>query len=105
MSAQFARPVPFDETEDTRYQQDQDLKNKRFALLLWRFANAGVFAFFALANFLMRQTQPTWPPPGVSRVDAALPTVFSVLLLLSTFPATGALRAIRIIAPRCSETP
>jgi cytochrome c oxidase subunit 3 len=95
MSAQFAQPVPFDEAEDTRYQPDQDLKNKRFGLLLWRLANAGVFAFFVLANYLMRQTQPTWPPPGVSRIDAAIPTIFSVLLLLSTFPANGVVKAIR----------
>ncbi len=92
MSAQFARRATF---EDEQYLQAQDLKNRRFALLLWRVANGMVFLFFAFANYLLRASEGTWPPTGVSRLDPALPAIFSVVLLLSALPAIRAQSAIR----------
>src|ERR1700682_425728 len=92
MSAQFAPPAPFD---DERYQENQSLKNKRFALQLWRFANAGAFLFFIIANYLIRSTQTSWPPEGIQRIDGTLPAIFSVVLLLSAIPATLVQRSIR----------
>jgi cytochrome c oxidase subunit III len=90
MSAQFARPVTFEHDE-----QALELKNKRFGLQLWRVANGAVFVFFAFANYLMRSAQPTWPPPGVPRLDATLPAIFSVILLLSAVPAARVQSSIR----------
>ncbi len=84
MSAQFAQPSNFD---DKQYQETLALKNKRFGLVLWRIANGMVFIFFALANYLMRQAQGSWPPPGVSRLDAGLPTLITLALVLSSLPA------------------
>ncbi len=92
MAAQFARPTSFDEQQFLR---TQELKNKRFALQLWRVANGFVFAFFAFANYLMRSAQATWPPQGVARLDPGLPALFSVVLLLSALPAARAQSAIR----------
>ncbi len=92
MSAQFARPLDYDEAQ---LRHEQELKNKRFGLQLWRLVNGFVFAFFILANYLMRLTQGTWPPPGVTRLDATLPALFSIPLLLSALPASRALAAIR----------
>ncbi len=92
MSAQLARPLDYDEAQ---LRHDQELKNKRFGLQLWRLVNGFVFAFFILANYLMRLTQGTWPPPGVTRLDATLPALFSIPLLLSALPASRALAAIR----------
>jgi cytochrome c oxidase subunit 3 len=100
MSAQFAHPVRFDEQQ---YLQDQQLKNKRFALQLWRLANFGIFAFFALTNYLIRQTQATWPPAGVDRLDPTLPALFSVVLLLSAIPAQLVQRSIRHDNPSAAK--
>ena len=93
MSAQFARPTTFE--EEQQYLHAQELKNKRFALQIWRLANGMIFVFFAFANYLMRSAVGTWPPPGVSRLDATLPAIFSVVLLLSALPATRVQTAIR----------
>ncbi len=90
MSAQFV-PSSYDEKN---YQADLALKNKRFGLLIWRFANGGVFAFFILANYLMRQVQPTWPPEGVARLDPGIPALITLALLVSAIPASQAQAAI-----------
>src|SRR5579871_795852 len=92
MSAQFVRPAPF---EDERYQESQSLKNKRFALLVWCFANAGMFLFFIVSNYLIRSSSTEWPPEGIQRISGTLPAIFSVVLLLSAIPATLARRSIR----------
>ena len=81
--------------EEERLQRERDLKNKRFALQLWRLVNGGMFAFFILANSLMRQTQTTWPPMGISRLDATIPAIISVGLLISGWTASRVLAAIR----------
>jgi cytochrome c oxidase subunit III len=93
MGAQFARPTSFE--EEQQYLHAQELKNKRFALQLWRVANGMIFVFFAFANYLMRTAQGTWPPPGVSRLNATLPAIFSAILLLSAIPAMRTQAAIR----------
>ena len=95
MSAQSARPMDLIDFDEARYREDLDRKNKRFALQLWRFANGSIFLFFAFANYLMRATQGSWPPPGVTRLDATLPAIFSVVLLFSALPARSVTAAIR----------
>jgi cytochrome c oxidase subunit 3 len=92
MSAQFVETSPF---ENEQYWQDLALKNARLGLLLWRFANGGVFVFFIFANYLMRIAQPSWPPPGVARVDIGIPLVISAALLLSAVTASRILASIR----------
>jgi cytochrome c oxidase subunit III len=92
MSAQFARPASFE--EEQQYLHAQELKNKRFALQLWRLVNGMIFVFFAFANYLMRSAEGSWPPQGVSRLDATLPAIFSAILLLSALPATRVQAAI-----------
>jgi len=92
MTAQFVQPELFD---DKRYQESTSLKNKRFALQIWWIVNGMVFLFFAFANYLMRSVQNTWPPQGVARIDITLPAIFSVVLLVSTFPANRVLASIR----------
>ena len=76
-------------------QRDLDLKNKRFGLQLWRLCNGGVFVFFIFANYLMRVQQTTWPPPGVDRLNAIVPTIITLGLLVSSWTAFQAQRAIR----------
>src|SRR5260221_4651738 len=91
MDMQISRAGKLDEQ---RFLRERDLKNKRFALQLWRVANGGVFVFFIFANYLMRQ-QTTWPPPGVERLSATIPTIISLALLVSAWTATSVQRAIR----------
>jgi heme/copper-type cytochrome/quinol oxidase subunit 3 len=62
---------------------------------LWRITNGLVFVFFIFANYLMRNAQPSWPPPGVARVDMGVPLVISAALLLSAVTASRILAAIR----------
>lgn len=92
MDAQFATSKF---TENESISPDVALKNKRFALFLWRIANGMVFLFFVFANYLMRASQKSWPPEGAIRPDLVIPTIVSVLLLLSSIPAARALNAIR----------
>ncbi len=92
MGAQFVETSPF---ENEKYWQDLALKNARLGLLLWRIANGFAFVFFIFANYLMRAAQPSWPPPGVARVDIGIPLVISAALLLSAVTASRALAAIR----------
>lgn len=92
MDAQFARPLSFDEEQ---FLHDRELKNKRFGLQLWRIANGMVFLFFAFAYYLIRSTQASWPPAGLARIDATLPAIFSVSLLISALTANRAQAAIR----------
>jgi cytochrome c oxidase subunit III len=81
--------------EEERQARELDLKNKRCALLLWRFANGGIFVFFVLANYLMRQTQTTWPPTGVSRLDVTIPAIITLALLVSSWTATRVMSAMK----------
>lgn len=90
--AQFAQPVTLDDQE---YLRQIALKNARLGLLLWRFVNGMVFAFFVFANGMMRSTQPSWPPPGVQPLDAGVPLVLTILIGASFFTASRSLSAIR----------
>jgi cytochrome c oxidase subunit 3 len=92
MTAQIAEPSPFDSEQ---YWQDLALKNARLGLLLWRITNGLVFVFFIFANYLMRNAQPSWPPPGVAPVDSGIPLLISAALLLSAVTASRVLAAIR----------
>jgi heme/copper-type cytochrome/quinol oxidase subunit 3 len=96
MSAQFAdSSVLTAQQQEEQLRQTLALKNKRLALLIWQIANGFIFLFFIFANYLMRNAQPSWPPPGIERADAAIPAVLSVVLLVSSIPASRALNAIR----------
>ncbi|PJF34743.1 MAG: hypothetical protein CUN49_14115 [Candidatus Thermofonsia Clade 1 bacterium] len=81
--------------DQEQYQREQALKNARLGLLLWRFANGMAFVFFIFANLLMRNVQPSWPPPGVERLPIALPIAITLVILLSGMTATRTLRAVR----------
>jgi len=96
MDLQLARGPRLDRIDEERLQRERDLNNKRTALQLWRVANGGVFAFFILANYLMRQQITPWPPEGVARIGATIPLFISLALLASSWTAMRAKRAIRV---------
>ncbi|HRE49351.1 MAG TPA: cytochrome c oxidase subunit 3 [Aggregatilineales bacterium] len=91
MSAQFSPTVGYEEI----YLREQALRNARTGLLLWRITNGLVFAFFVFANFLMRNVQPSWPPPGIPRLEIGLPIVITLALIVSGVFASRGLAAIR----------
>jgi len=78
--AQFAQHIEHAEV-------DVPLKNARLGLLLWRIANGLIFLFFAYANYLMRTVQPSWPPPGVARLDITVPVLITLAIVLSSVSA------------------
>lgn len=93
MTANFAQmQTAFDHEQ---LQREQALKNARLGLLLWRFANGMAFVFFIFANLLMRNVQPSWPPPGVERLPIALPLAITLIILLSGAAASRVLKAVR----------
>lgn len=92
MSVNLAGVTPYDQEQ---YLRERALKNARLGLLLWRIANGLVFIFFGFANALMRQAQPSWPPPGVARLDATLPIIVTGVILLSGITASRALAQTR----------
>jgi len=71
--------------DSEQFQRELALKNKRTGLLVWRVSNGMVFIFFILANYMMRQVQPSWPPPGISRLDVTVPAAMTLALLVSSF--------------------
>ncbi len=93
MNLQLARSAKITEEQ---LQRELDLKNKRTALQLWRLANGGIFAFFILANYLLRQEMSSWPPAGVERISATIPFFISLALLVSSWTALRAQRSIRM---------
>jgi cytochrome c oxidase subunit 3 len=95
VDVQFATPKFVEPDVSAVSAADITLKNRRLGLLLWRLTNGMVFAFFIFANYLMRSVQTSWPPEGAARPDLLIPTVVSVLLLLSWIPSSRALNAIR----------
>lgn len=74
---------------------DIALRNARLGLVLWRIANGMVFVFFVYANYLMRTVQPSWPPPGVARLDTTVPILISVVIILSSVVASQIRAAMR----------
>jgi len=96
MDYQLARIPRLDKQEEQRLERERDLRNKRTALQLWRIANGGIFAFFILANYLMRQQITPWPPVGIERISATVPLLISLVLLVSSWTAVRAQRSIRV---------
>ena len=62
----------------------QDLRNKRTALALLQLSWIIVFVVLVLAYFHIRGLSPTWPPPGVEKQSAVLPTLATIGLIASS---------------------
>lgn len=73
----------------------QDLRNKRTGLALFQLSWIIVFIVLALAHLQIRAQSPTWPPAGVEKSGAALPTAVTVALIASVFLGRSASKAIK----------
>jgi heme/copper-type cytochrome/quinol oxidase subunit 3 len=63
------------------------LKNKRTALTLFQISWILVFVCLGVVNLQIRSNFPSWPPEGVTSLDAILPTVATFGLILSAVTA------------------
>jgi cytochrome c oxidase subunit 3 len=76
-------------------QELQALRNRRAGLLIFQISWIMVFVCLIIVNLWMRGLSATWPPPGVQQLDFILPTVLTLLLIVSSFTARRGLRAIK----------
>lgn len=76
---------------------EQDRRNRRSVLGTWLFLASLAVAFIGMfilyAN--LRSSMPAWPPPGMPRPPLTLPTVNTVVVLLSSLAYDRALAALR----------
>ncbi len=70
------------------------LRNKRTGMTVFQLSWIMVFVCLIVVNLQIRGNYPTWPPAGVPPLDAVLPTIVTVLLIISGVLARGALKAI-----------
>ncbi len=73
----------------------QALRNKRTGVTVFQFSWIMVFVCLIYVNLNLRGNFTSWPPPGVAPLDALLPTIATIGLLVSGALANGALRAVR----------
>ncbi len=73
----------------------QALQNKRTGLAIFQLSWIMVFVSLVVANLQLRYNAASWPPPGVAALNATVPTVMTVGLIISSVFAGRAARAIK----------
>jgi cytochrome c oxidase subunit III len=71
------------------------LRNKRTGVTVFQISWIMVFVCLIVVNLQMRANFASWPPPGVGALDAVLPTIATIGLVISTFLARNSLKAIQ----------
>jgi nitric oxide reductase NorE protein len=71
------------------------LRNKRSGVFIFQLSWILVFICLIVVNLQIRSNFATWPPEGVSALSAALPTMATVLLIVSGILTRRALNAVR----------
>lgn len=74
-----------DQTAGHELSRDERIKleNNRLGLLLFQFSWILVFVCLVFVNIQIRWNHTAWPPPGVERLNAVLPTLATILLAVS----------------------
>ena len=70
------------------------LRNKRTGMTIFQLSWILVFVCLLVVNWQIRGNFTTWPPEGVTRLDGLLPTIATVMLLISGWTARSALQSI-----------
>ncbi|MCB9449882.1 MAG: heme-copper oxidase subunit III [Anaerolineaceae bacterium] len=73
----------------------QDLKNKRTGLAIFQFSWIMAFVALIAANWQLRYQFTTWPPPGVEKFGIGIPTLVTLLLIVSSLLVRSATRAVK----------
>ncbi len=71
------------------------LRNKRTGVTVFQISWIMVFVCLIVVNLQMRGDYPSWPPPGVGALNAVLPTLATIGLIVSVFLARNGLKAIQ----------
>jgi cytochrome c oxidase subunit 3 len=71
------------------------LNNNRLLLTLTMVGLALLFTCLIYANFMVRNAQGSWPPPGVDRLNMTAPLLMTVVLLVSSVTAVLGMRALK----------
>lgn len=70
------------------------LRNKRTGMTVFQLSWIMVFVCLIMVNLQIRANFPTWPPAGVGRLDATLPTIATMMLLITGLLVRSARSAI-----------
>ncbi|MBZ0286648.1 MAG: cytochrome c oxidase subunit 3 [Anaerolineae bacterium] len=73
----------------------QALRNKRTGLAIFQVSWIMVFVTLILVNLQLRNTAPSWPPPGVDQLNPAIPTLMTLALIASSFLVRQGTRAVK----------
>jgi cytochrome c oxidase subunit 3 len=73
----------------------QDLRNKRTGLAIFQVSWIMVFVALIFANVQLRNTSPTWPPPGVDQLSPVVPTLMTLTLIASSVLVRRGVRAVK----------
>lgn len=73
----------------------QDLRNKRTGLAIFQVSWIMVFLTLILANLQLRNSAPTWPPPGVDQLNPVIPTLMTLALIASSALVRRGVRAVK----------
>jgi cytochrome c oxidase subunit 3 len=74
----------------------QDLRNRRTGLAIFQATWIIVFIVLILAQFDIRARSETWPPPGVDKPSLILPTIATVVLIVSSVLVRRASNAVKV---------
>jgi heme/copper-type cytochrome/quinol oxidase subunit 3 len=85
---------PYSE-QNLSFQEQQKLRNNRTGLFLFQLSWILVFVCLIMVNLQIRSNFASWPPAGVERLGALLPTLGTVGLVISSVLAHRALGAFR----------
>jgi cytochrome c oxidase subunit III len=94
MQNNWSRPLSYDAEKARQRRQEIALKNRRFGINVFQISWIMAFICLIVVNWQMRSNNPTWPPAGVQALNALLPTVATVGLLVSAFLARRSLKAM-----------
>ncbi|MCA9905605.1 MAG: cytochrome c oxidase subunit 3 [Anaerolineae bacterium] len=70
------------------------LRNKRTGMTVFQISWIMVFVCLIVVNWQIRGNSPAWPPAGVEPLPWALPTIVTILLVVSGWLVHNALQAI-----------
>src|SRR5690606_19148130 len=88
------RDLYYMETPDEERERLLRLKNKRNGVAIFQASWILAFVCLAVVNLQLRAASPEWPPLGVEKLDAVLPSVATLVLLLSVPLVRRGVRAI-----------
>ncbi len=88
------RDMWYNETVDEDREAAIRLKNRRSGMAVFQASWILVFVCLCVVNLQLRSSSPAWPPEGVERLDAALPTLATLSLLASAVLVRRGMRAL-----------